>query len=277
MSIRRSSRLILIIISLFLFVACTKDSATTKINEQSEEQKQENQYELVAKEKNAELELEPLSLTTYGEEIGAAVKKPTYQKFAINESMSIEGSIEQYQQLKESYVWIKIQFIGDATTNNSLEYYAPIEDGKFKQKTTLFNGVGEYRVTILLPSKDKENYYHDIANFQVINVNPTVHRDITYSPFAQDAELKIQAPSSGYIKGNEVFSLKGESNLIEENNEIMIELNKDTETWKHVIPVIDGKFAYDIPLFYGKGVHRLKVYVPDKKKAIITRKQPLFI
>lgn len=266
MSITHVSRFFLIIISLFLFSACEKAPLSTKTSEQTEEQKQENKYELAVKEKNAELELKPLELTTYGEEVGASLKNPTHQKFAVSETVLIEGNIEKHDQLRGDFAWIKIHFVGNASTSDSLEYYAPIEDGKFKQKVILYNGEGEYRINVLLPSKDKDNYYYDLAKINVINVNPTIHRDITYSPFAQEAELNIEAPSSGFIEGNEVFTLKGETNLTDGNNELMIELKKDGETWKHMLPIKDKKFTYDIPLFYGKGVHQLKVYVPDKEK-----------
>ena len=50
-------------------------------------------------------------------------------------------------------------------------------------------------VNVLLPSKDKDNYYYDLTTFNVFNVNPTIHRDITYSPFAQDVNLTIQDPA----------------------------------------------------------------------------------
>ena len=46
----------------------------------------------------------------------------------------------------------------------------------------------------------------------------------------------------------------------------MLELKKDGETWKHVLPVKNGEFTNDVPLFYGKGVHQLKVYVPDEER-----------
>ena len=58
----------------------------------------------------------------------------------------------------------------------------------------------------------------------------------------------------------------------------MIELKKDGETWKHMIPVKNNQFTYDIPLFYGKGVHELKVYIPDKEKERLLsgRNSPLY-
>lgn len=46
----------------------------------------------------------------------------------------------------------------------------------------------------------------------------------------------------------------------------MIVLKKDTETWKHVISIENGQFKYDVPLFYGEGLHELEVLVPDKER-----------
>lgn len=260
----------LLIISLFCFllvVACTNEPATTKNTQQTEEQKQVNDFKAAVKKKNAELELEPLELTSYSKEVGAELTQPTYANFAVNKSVTIEGTVDQHEQLKEKYVWIKIHYNGQALSDDSQEYYAPIVDGKFKEEAILFNGEGEYYVTVLLPSKDQDNYYYDIANFDVTNVNPTIHRDITYSPFAQEAGLTIQDPASGYVKENETFTLIGKVDTIKKQNELMIELQKDGETWKHMLPVKNGEFTYDIPLFYGKGVHQLKVYVPDKEKS----------
>ncbi|WP_438315502.1 transglutaminase domain-containing protein [Sporosarcina sp. FA9] len=267
MFIKKPELLIVSLLSLFLLAACTNEPSPTNEGQQIDEQKPKNEFETAVKEKNAELERGPLELTSYGEEVGAKLAQPTYDNFAVNEFLTVEGTVEQHEQLKEKYVWIKIHFSGDTISDQSLEYYAPIKDGKFKQKATLFNGEGEYRVKVLLPSKDRNNYYYDLATFNVFNVNPASHRDITYSTFAQDANLTIQNPDSGYVIKNEGFTLEGKISATENHNEIMIELKKDGETWKHIIPVKNNKFTYDIPLFYGKGVHQLKVYIPDVKKS----------
>ena len=267
MVIRKSNLFIVSLLSLFLLGACSDESVATKdVQPTAVEQKLENEFETAVKVKNAEFEQNPINLTSYAEDVGAKLIQPTMESFAVNESVTIEGTIEQHEQLKENYVWIKINFNGDTLSSNSLEYYTPIIDGKFKQETTLFNGEGDYYVTVLLPSKDQDNYYYDLTSFNVFNVNPTIHRDITYNPSALNANLAIQDPESGYVKRNEVFKLKGKVDTIEDLKEIMIELKKDGETWKHVIPVKNGQFTYDIPLFYGKGVHELKVYIPDKER-----------
>ncbi len=263
------------ILILLLLTACTNRSVDTENEnvqqdtdnvQQDIEQQQDDPYDILVEQKNAELELEPLELTAYVQEVGLELKNPSYRKFAVNQSMTIEGEVKVTDELKEDFVWIKISYGGDAIASQSTEYYTPIKDGIFTQTITLFNGEGEYHVTVLLPSKDRSNYYYDAVKFTTINVNPTINRDITYSPFAQIANLVIQEPTGGYVKGNEVFTLQGNIDMPENYDQIMIELHKDGKTWENMIPVKDGKFTSDIPLFYGKGIHHLKVLVPDSEK-----------
>lgn len=245
-------------------LACSNESAAPSEKQTVEAQEPKDDFAIAVEKKNAELEMTPLKLTSYGDEVGATLSQPSHTNFAVNEVVTVEGNVEQYEQLQGQYVWIKLQYDGEAITDNAMEYYAPLTDGKFKQDVTLFNGEGDYRVTVLLPSKDRENYYYDLVKFNVYNVNPTVQRDITYTAFAQDAHLTIEQPASGYVEENEVFTVKGTTAI--DNETVMIELKKDGEAWKHVLPVKNGEFNYDIPLFYGKGVHTLNVYVPDKER-----------
>ncbi|MFI8685026.1 transglutaminase domain-containing protein [Rossellomorea sp. NPDC077527] len=261
---RRNQSLWLVMLSLlagFLFLTACSDSNASS-GETKADQKEEDPYDKEVKKKNEELgELESLKLSSYSEEIGVTIAEPTYKEFAANGKVSVNGEIEKYQDLKSDFAWIKVRASEEGPSGRQLEYYTPIEDGKFKQNIHFFNGEGEYRVTVQLPSKDRENYYYDTASFTVHNVNPEVNRDVTMTPFGHDAELTLNTKSS-YFKGNEVFSLKGEADLSDEDT-IMVRLKKDSENWKQVIPVKNGEFQYDIPLFYGKGIHELEVLVPD--------------
>ena len=100
-------------------------------------------YQAAVDKKNAELERTPLELTAYSEEVGATLIEPSHTNFAVDEFVTVEGTVELQDKLKEKYVWIKIMFAGEALSNDSMEYYAPIQDGKFKQDVRLFNGEGE--------------------------------------------------------------------------------------------------------------------------------------
>lgn len=255
--------ILIVLLTSFLFLSACSSSESN--SEAKAEKKEEDKYENLVKEKNKELELEPLELTSYSEEVGAALKNPEYKEFAANGKLAVQGEVEKYSDLKSDYVWIKVRSTAEGPAGNDLEYYAPIKEGKFKQNIRLFNGEGEYKVTVQLPSTDSENYYYDLASFTVHNVNQDTERDVTFTPFGQEAEMTLDIESS-YLKGNEVFNLKGEAASLTDGDTIMLKLNKESDMWKHVISLKDGKFSYDVPLFYGKGLHKLEVLVPDKER-----------
>ena len=60
-------------------------------------------------------------------------KAPKYKEFAVNGKVVVEGNIEDYSQLKEDYLWIKVTSTEEGPAGNQHEYYTGIEDGKFKQ------------------------------------------------------------------------------------------------------------------------------------------------
>ncbi|MGD6843988.1 transglutaminase domain-containing protein [Bacillus infantis] len=252
------------ILSSFLVIsACSNIEADKK--ETQAAQQEEDQYEKLAKEQNEKSELEPIELTSYSEEIGLQLKEPVYKEFTVNEKAVVQGTIEKSSSLKSDFVWIKLRADEEGPAGSEHEYYTAIEDGKFKQELHFFNGEGEYQVKVQIPSMDQENYYYDTASFTVHNVNPQMVRDVTYTPFGQEDEISLDLNSS-YVEENEIFRLEGDAGKLDDNDTVMIKLNKDSDTWTHILPVEQGKFAYDVPLLYGKGVHNLEVLVPDKER-----------
>ncbi|MGM0854907.1 MAG: transglutaminase domain-containing protein [Bacillota bacterium] len=265
---QKKSPLLILFLSLltsFLFLTACSDSSANG-EETKADKKEEDQYEKEKKKMNDEIgEMEPLQLTSYSEEIGVKMNEPSYKEFAVNGQVTVDGEIEQHSELKSDYVWIKVRASEEGPVGKQLEYYTPIRDGKFKQNIHFFNGKGEYSVSVQLPSKDLENYYYDTASFTVHNVHPDLMRDVTLTPFGQEAELSLSSESS-YIKGNEIFPLKGEATNLTDEETIMLRLKKDSQNWTHVIPVKNGEFNYEVPLFYGKGIHELEVLVPDEDR-----------
>ncbi|PAF11743.1 hypothetical protein CHH61_25655, partial [Shouchella clausii] len=71
-------------------------------------------------------------------------------------------------------------------------------------------------------------YYYDLASFTVHNVNQDTERDVTFTPFGQEAEMTLDIESS-YLKGNEVFNLKGEASSLTDGDTIMLKLNKESD------------------------------------------------
>ncbi|AGX04892.1 transglutaminase family protein [Bacillus sp. NRRL B-14911] len=261
---KRRYLLLSCILSSFLIISACSPTEADKEKTQAAQQ-EEDKYEKLAKDQNKESELEPIELTSYSEEVGLKLKEPAYKEFTVNEKAVIEGTIEKSASLKSDFVWIKVHAAEEGPAGTDHEYYTKIEDGKFKQELHFFNGEGEYQVKVQIPSMDQENYYYDTASFTVHNVNPQIVRDVTYTPFGQEDEISLDLKSS-YVEDNEIFKLEGSAGRLSDNDTIMIKLNKDADTWTHVLPVEQGKFTYDVPLLYGKGLHELEVLVPDKER-----------
>ncbi|MGE8206488.1 transglutaminase domain-containing protein [Heyndrickxia sp. NPDC080065] len=249
--------------------ACSNHTISKTNNKQDNKQetqadKEKTKYDKLANEQNKELDLEPIVLTSYSEKVGAALSKPTYKLFAVNEELSISGDVEKHELLKENYAWVKVSSLDVIDSNSVQEYYIPIVNGHFEEKIHFYNGDGKYSVRVMLPATDRDNYYYDLSTFEVINVNPKKQRDLTYTPFAQEAKLALKDISSGFITGNELIDIHGKISNTPENKNIMIEVKKDMDNWKHEIPVKNGEFTYEVPLFYGKGIHQINILVPDK-------------
>lgn len=262
---KKKNPVIFIIISLLSIILFISGCSNSETSHSKEAQKEENKYVKLVKEKNKELDLQPIELTSYSEEAGVTLKKPTYKEFAVNQKVMVEGTIEKFSEIKTDYVWIKVRANEEGPAGTEQEYYAPIKEGKFKQEISLFNGEGQYEVKVQVPSLEREDYYYETASFTVHNVNPDIKRDVTYSPFGQEGEILLNL-DYGYVTEKEIFALSGAAGTLSDNDTIMIKLTKDSDSWTHVLPIVDGQFSFDVPLLYGKGVHELEVLVPDEER-----------
>ncbi|MDQ0187941.1 transglutaminase-like domain-containing protein [Cytobacillus kochii] len=250
---------ILLVMAGMLLIGCNDKGAVSS----EEVKKQVDPYEQLVEEKNKELELEPLTLTTYSDEIGATFDSPEYQEFAANGTVTIEGSIEDYRGLKSGYAWISVTAEEDGVAGREHEYYAPIKEGQIKQDIQFFNGEGTYHIKVQLPDDERENYYYDTARFTVHNVNTDVKRDVTYTPYGQEVGLSLGLDTS-FFEAEEVFPLKGVAEGLDEEDTVMLRVSKGTDNWNHVLAVNqEHQFDYEVPLFYGEGLHKVEVMVPD--------------
>ncbi|MEA1855517.1 transglutaminase-like domain-containing protein [Cytobacillus sp. FSL W7-1323] len=250
---------ILLVMAGMVLIGCNDKGAVSS----EEVKKQVDPYEQLVEEKNKELELEPLTLTTYSDEIGATFDSPEYREFAANGTVTIEGSIEDYRGLKSGYAWISVTAEEDGVAGREHEYYAPIKEGQIKQDIQFFNGEGTYHIKVQLPDDERENYYYDTARFTVHNVNPDVKRDVTYTPYGQEVGLSVGLDTS-FFEAEEVFPLKGVAEGLDEEDTVMLRVSKGTDNWNHVLAVNqEHQFDYEVPLFYGEGLHKVEVMVPD--------------
>ncbi|WP_339254352.1 transglutaminase-like domain-containing protein [Sporosarcina sp. FSL W8-0480] len=264
MPIKKFHLLLVLVISLFVVGACS-DEPSVNEEQQTLVQQQLLALEEAVEKKNKELKHEPVQMRGYAEIIGAQLIQPSQSNFAANGAVTIEGIVEEYEQFISQYAKIQVVRIGDNEVDGYQNHSVPLKDGKFKLDAKLFKGEGLYAVFVSLPANDRpDDYYYETMYFTVYNVNPNLERDITYTPEGLKVGLSILEPHGGLINGNEPFTLKGKVDPTKiRQNDIMIQLAKNGVVWTDTIPVENGEFKVDIPIFFGKGKHQLFVSVPD--------------
>ncbi|MCJ8006546.1 transglutaminase-like domain-containing protein [Lederbergia wuyishanensis] len=257
--------LIVILLSLFFLVtACNNETIVIpkepkKVESIHNKKESINKYTSLSEKKNSDIERKTVQLTSYADVVDASFSEQIYESNEVEKEFTISGIVKKYDLLKGKYVWIKLKSLD---TDETFEYYSPIKEGKFSQKIHFFNGSGEYSVQVLLPSVDQENYYSELALFEVKNNNPDKIRDITYTTYGLDAGLHINEPLSGFVEESELIKISG--NVAETTSTVMLQIEKDTDSWQHIIPVTNGNFSFELPLFFGEGIHNIHVLLPDK-------------
>lgn len=85
--------------------------------------------------------------------------------------------------------------------------------------------------------------------------------DIAYTPEGKKVGLTIVTTNDDQVKDSLTFPLKGKLDVSKyELPAIFIELTKDGYVWQKTLPVENGEFSDDIPLFFGNGIHELKIH-----------------
>lgn len=204
--------------------------------------------------------LKPIQLSSYSQVIGASLTEPSFTEFKVSKELKVSGHIEKDKELLEDYIWVKMNVENGSDMNETFEYYLPIIEGKFEQTLHFFKGAETYHVQLLAPSIERENYFHELTSFKVENIDEEMIRDIVYTPYGIAHDLILHEPDTGLIESEDMVVLSGE---IAEAEEIMIQLQKDQHTWQHLMPVQDGVFYYEVPLYFGKGMHEVHLLLPD--------------
>ncbi|MFC7441878.1 transglutaminase domain-containing protein [Laceyella putida] len=210
---------------------------------------------------------EKIVMEPYATKVKATLNQPAHNQMHVDTMLPVSGKVAEYQRLSLPYVWIHIEYLGkDGNPNlpDEQDVYARIKMGQFNEKIRLFQGKGEYRVTLRLPDEKKEDTYYLMATFVATNLNADIERDISYSVAAEKAQLKLDNPVMGYSQQRDALTLKGQINKKVRN--VLVQLKRGDKESRRVVSVEKGAFEEKIPLIYGQGVHQLKILVPDGKR-----------
>src|SRR5690625_403789 len=210
-------------------------------------------------------DLVELELTDYGEEMGFQMDAPPSEVFT---TFSVNGSVEQVDQLKEDYVWVIIRKTEsiEEIDNREMEYYIPINDGQVNADVKLPHGEGDYRVTVRLPATDRDNYFYDSAMFTITNLDGNIARDVEFTTFGLEKELQFGDSVKGWNEASEFFEIEGTVSEDYDKPALLAEVKKDGEKNQIAIPIENGSFKGNIPLYFGEGTHEIVINLYTDKE-----------
>ena len=244
-----------ILLALFLVsAACSNQDAQSEKKEDKQEEKEDEEQE------QETVEIAEIEMLDYGKEVGLSLNPLNKD---VKTVLHLQGSIEKADALNEPYIWVivvKDEHIEEIDTRK-FEYYIPIENGSFSKQLNLHHGADEYKVTVRIPSNDssEELTYYDSAKFRVNNQADTIERDIEYSKYGVAKSMNISEPVTGWNDAEGAFEVNGTVADEYGGDKLIAEVKKDDEEERIMIPIRNGSFSGEIPLYFGEGHHKVQL------------------
>lgn len=250
--------ILFVFLLMFIFITgCSADDEEPALPDNEGEQ-------VIAEEKPQVTEIDPIQLTAYAEEVGFSLTTPEADNFTANTTIDLEGTIAEVDDLNGDYVWIVLTAEDPAADLPEAEfsYYVNIEDGAFSRELNLHQGAGAYEVSIRVPSNqsDEEEMYYETAAFRVINEDEAIVRDVQYTEYGVLHGLQLEHPELGWQEDGEgVVFIEGTVPEDHPGDMVLVQIEKDQKNRQILFPVIDGVFQGDVPLYFGEGLHHVRV------------------
>ncbi|PAV31600.1 hypothetical protein CIL05_02775 [Virgibacillus profundi] len=252
-------RIVFAIISMLLVVVgCSNEESA----EPSEDEKQEEVKEVEAEDTEV-IESAAIQLSPYAEEIDFSLISPEKEEISANTIVELKGTIGQADNFNENLIWVVI------TTDepmkkiekNDFNYYIPLENGEFSKQMKLHHGEGEYQVSVRVPSNKagEEDKYYEAASFDVINQDQNVEREVEYTKYGVKNNIQLTSPAFGISDSEAGVHIEGTVPEDHTGEMVLVQVNKENENRQILFPVKDNKFSGDVPLYFGEGIHHIRI------------------
>lgn len=205
---------------------------------------------------------EKIEYTSYAEDVGFELTSPKSGLIETETIVEIEGTMDKVDALDWSHIWVEVTAIEpESNVTEVFDYYIPVEDGSFQDEIKLHQGVGEYDILVMVPSDDslEEDTYYDVASFSAVNTDGELVSDIEYSTFGKMEQIEIVSPEVGMGEEEGKVYLEGTVPEGHEGNVVVVQIEKDFEEEQIILPIKDETFSADIPLYFGEGLHTIRV------------------
>ena len=215
-------------------------------------------------------EAKPILLTEYADEIGFTLTEPMEASNSVGSTVEITGSIEEYDLLYGDYLWVEIRSQEDVQLGNqTFTIHIPIESGNFSGQIPLHNGAGDYVINVRAPNnRGEDDIYYDIAEFDVVNKDEEVKRAVEYTQYGM--EDGIEVANLGLVDGKADGTIQIEGKVPKDHpgNMVIVQIDKGADNSQLILPIIDHTFTGEVPLYFGKGPHKVSVQTYDEKEEL---------
>ncbi|MFD2043563.1 transglutaminase domain-containing protein [Ornithinibacillus salinisoli] len=243
-----------LIIIFYVISGCSNNDATT------DDMNEDDGKEVIA---DVEEDIPEIQYSSYAEEVGFSLVTPTNSVQDIQTTIEIRGKVEKGDDLTGDLLWIVInpkQEI-EELQQNEFNYYVSIADMEFSKEISMHYGAGEYDVSIRVPSnkETEEGSFYEVASFSVTNTDKKVQREVEYTQYGVTNNFKLNSPEVGLSKTTDSVLIEGELPESYMGDMVLVQVEKDQEARQVILPVSQHEFSGDIPLYFGEGIHYIRV------------------
>ena len=215
-------------------------------------------------------EAKPIQLTEYADEIGFTLTEPMEASNSVESTVEITGFIEEHDLLYGDYLWVEIRSQEDVQLGKqTFTIHIPIESGGFSELIPLHNGAGDYVINVRAPnSRGEDDTYYDVAEFDVVNNDEEVKRAVEYTQYGR--EDGIEVANLDLVDGKADGTIQIEGNVPKDHpgDMVIVQIDKDADNSQLILPIIDHTFMGEVPLYFGKGPHKVRVQTYDEEEEL---------
>ncbi|SET54852.1 Transglutaminase-like superfamily protein [Oceanobacillus limi] len=258
-------KVIVLFVVAILLVGCQKEEEQP-IDKSSDNPKEQ---EAVADIKS---EVSAIQFSNYAEEVGFSLRTPSDSTINAQNTVQIQGEIENTAVLSDDEVWIVVtpESQIEELKHSEFNYYLPIKSGEFAKEISMHNGLGEYQVSIRLPGSEAEDEgsYVEAANFTVNNQSEDIQREVEYTKYGVEQELELIRPEQGLNELDQSIYVEGVVPKDYGGEMVLVQVEREGENRQVMLPVKDGLFTGDIPLYFGKGNHLVRIQLYNEEDGL---------
>lgn len=257
----KQTKLLFAIISFIIILTSCSEDKTEETTES--ESKTETNEEQQAQSEVEAVDATAIQLSQYAPEIDFSLDKPAHDGIEADTTLHIEGRVGQFGELNKDHLWVVLtaeEAIEDLDTDE-FHYFIPLEEDAFSHGLNLHHGEGEYEISVRAPSNDpnEEDRYYDVASFAIVNQDKDIQREIEYTEYGVANDIQLTSPTLGLEEHEANVSIEGTVPDDYAGERLLVQMDKDNENRQITLPVEGNAFFGDVPLYFGEGVHSIRV------------------